>query len=351
VEGLRTGAADLDHDGKIALDELYEYVYERVLTSGYAKQTPHKWAQKVQGQIVVAHASSPDGTLPTISVPPVTEKRESSPDVLTIHSPIHLELVRVPAGKFLMGSTVKDNLAEETEIPQHIVDLPEFYIGKYPVTNIQYAAFVEATEHKAPEYWEDNKIPSGKEEYPVVQIDWCSAIAFCKWVSQKTGKDFTLPSEAEWEKAARGTDGRIYPWGNESPLVGRCNFKNFVGGTTLVGKYSPQSDSPYGCADMAGNVWEWTRSCLLKSDGLLLLLFESKRLSAYFVYPYDAKDGRENLRIDFCYRAARGGAFNSAHAHVRATYRHIGRILEAFALDNTVGFRVVCGFPQDTDDT
>jgi formylglycine-generating enzyme required for sulfatase activity len=404
VEGLRTGAADLDHDGKIALDELYEYVYERVLTSGYAKQTPHKWAQKVQGQIVVARALSPKVRLPawisealssgafsarlaavgelarlvegedkalvaaaraelkrvgeeddnpavrgaalgalgarspvarpvsSVAAPSVVERRESRPDVLTITSPIHLELVRVPAGAFLMGSDPgKDKDAEADEQPQHTLDLPGFYIGKYPVTNAQYAAFVEAMDHRRPKHWNHDGVPSGKEDHPVFYVSWDDALAFCQWLSRETGKDFTLPSEAEWEKAARGpvpsevegTDGRIYPWGNQSPTADLCNFALNVGGTTPVGTYSPQGDSPCGCADMVGNVWEWTRS--LWRD-----------------YPYDPEDGREDLEISDR-RVLRGGSFFNYEWDVRCAYRgRDGPDPRNFSF----GFRVVCGVPH-----
>jgi formylglycine-generating enzyme required for sulfatase activity len=379
VEGLRTGAADLDGDGKIVLDELYKYVYERVMTSGYAKQTPHKWAQKVEGQIVVARSPRPpartaglppdlqravesrfnwmregavsglerlmrgregemaqaarealerlaDDENPRVAAaatralgigekspqegpafpppPPVIKKPrlDPKPDALTITAPIHLELVRVPAGEFLMGSDPeKDEDAYDDEQPQHTIDLPEFAIGKYPITNVQYAAFVQATGHRAPKHWEKGEIPSGKGDHPVVYVSWDDAMAFCEWLSQETGKGFVLPSEAEWEKAARGTDGRIYPWGDEPPTADLCNFGKNVGGTTPVGKYSPKGDSLYGCADMAGNVWEWTRSL-------------------YKDYPYDSGDGRENLESDGR-RVVRGGAFYAPENLVRCASR------------------------------
>ena len=378
VEGLRTGKADLDGDGKIVLDELYDYVYERVMTSGYAKQTPHKWARKVEGQIVVARSPRPpartaglppdlqravespvnwmregavsglerlmrgrEGEMaqaarealeqlagdensrvaaaaaralgigeklpkeePAPQPPPPTIEKPEQPDVLTITSPIHLELVRVPAGEFLMGSDpAEDEHASDWEQPQHTIDLPEFAIGKYPITNAQYAAFVQANGHRAPKHWEDGEIPSGKKDHPVRYVSWHDAMAFCEWLSQETGKGFVLPSEAEWEKAARGADGRIYPWGDEFPTAELCNFNDNVGDTTPVGNYSPEGDSPYECADMAGNVLEWTRS-LWGED-----------------YPYDPGDGREDLEAAGR-RVLRGGAFYDFSRYVRCAFRY-----------------------------
>ena len=157
-----------------------------------------------------------------------------------------------------MGSDPKvDTDALEDEQPQQRVYLDGYWMGKTPVTNAQYAAFVKATGHQAPGHWQSSTIPSGKEHHPVVNVSWEDAAAFCTWASQVTGREVRLPTEAEWEKAARGTDGRIYPWGNQAPDKSRCNFAGNENGTTPVGQYSPQGDSPYGCVDMAGNVWEW----------------------------------------------------------------------------------------------
>ena len=108
----------------------------------------------------------------------------------------------------------------------------------------------------------------------MVNVSWDDAVDFCRWLSEATHRSFRLPSEAEWEKAARGSDGRIYPWGNQAPDEKRCNFGTKVGDTTPVGKY-PDGASPCGALDMAGNVWEWTGSI-------------------YKPYPYAPDDGRED---------------------------------------------------------
>ncbi len=186
------------------------------------------------------------------------EERKRKEQTITLAPGVTMEFVRVPAGAFLMGSDPKrDKQAQPDEQPQHTVTLDEYRIGKYPVTNRQYQAFVQASGQKAPDHWENNTIPAGKENHPVVYVSWQAASDFCAWAAKISGARVRLPSEAEWEKAARGTDGRVYPWGDQAPDAQRCNFNNNVNDTTPVGKYSPQGDSPYGCADMAGNVWEW----------------------------------------------------------------------------------------------
>jgi formylglycine-generating enzyme required for sulfatase activity len=196
-------------------------------------------------------------------------ENENIPELLTIElaPEVHMEFVPVPAGKFIMGSDKsKDEEARDDEFPQHNVTLSAYWIGKYPVTNLQYRAFVEAKGVTAPTHWEGGKIPDGKETHPVVNISWQDAEAFCQWAttllqastSASLAKKIRLPTEAEWEKASRGTDGRLFPWGNEMPDDKRCNYTELVGDTTPVGQYSPQSDSPYGCVDMVGNAWEWT---------------------------------------------------------------------------------------------
>jgi len=156
-------------------------------------------------------------------------------------------MVWVPPGPFLMGSDKgRDPQAYDDELPQHRVMLPGYWIGRYPVTVAQFRAFVEASGYQP----KDSDSLNGPDNHPVVYVTWHDALPFCRWLSERTGLPVTLPSEAEWEKAARGTDGRIYPWGNGPPDESRCNFAG--GRTTPVGRYSPKGDSPYGCVDMAG---------------------------------------------------------------------------------------------------
>lgn len=152
-----------------------------------------------------------------------------------------MDLVLVPAGTFLYGT---DKEAHE---------LPEFWIGKAPVTNAEYARFVAATGHEPPEHWPGETPPKEIADHPVTHVSWHDAMAYAEWQGKR------LPIEEEWEKAARGTDGRAYLWGDWQE--GCCNTKEAgIGTTTPVGRYSPDGDSPYGGVDMAGNVFEWTAS-------------------------------------------------------------------------------------------
>jgi formylglycine-generating enzyme required for sulfatase activity len=225
------------------------------------------------------------------------------------------EMVLIPAGDFLMGSDPSvDKYAQEDEQPQHTLYLPDYYLAKTPMTNAQYAAFVQATGHKQSRHWKGEKPPRGKEDHPVVHVSWHDAVAYCNWLAEVTGRPYRLPSEAEWEKGARGTDGRLWPWGNQWDAK-RCNIGGR--GTTPVGAYL-QGASPYGLLDMAGNVWEWTRS-------------------AYKDYPYDPEDGREDLEFA-ARRVLRGGAFDLNAWYVRCAFRG-GTDLVYFS--RYYGFRVV----------
>jgi formylglycine-generating enzyme required for sulfatase activity len=153
-----------------------------------------------------------------------------------------------------MGTPDSNRDADRDEMPQHTVTLDEFYIARYEVTTAQWAAFVRATG------WEGSLASlDNPDDHPVNYVHWDDAAAFCAWASAVTGRNVHLPTEAQWEKAARGTDAREYPWGDAAPTCDLCNCyseRACVNETSRVGAY-PLGDSPYGCADMAGNVWEW----------------------------------------------------------------------------------------------
>ncbi len=167
-----------------------------------------------------------------------------------------------------------------------------------------------ATGHEAPPSWSERTPLYSEGDQPVVNVSWYDAIDYCQWLSEMVGRDYGLPSEAEGEKAARGTEGRIYPWGDRWE-IGRCNsLQSGLEKTTPVHTYL-QGASPYGVMDMAGNVAEWTRS-----------LWGSNPGKPDFKYPYKANDGRENLAARRqVLRALRGGAFRDVRRHVRCASR------------------------------
>jgi formylglycine-generating enzyme required for sulfatase activity len=159
---------------------------------------------------------------------------------------------------------------------------------------------VKETAHPPPRVWKGRTYPERLGRHPVADVSWHDARAYCEWLSQKTGRPYRLPTEAEWEKAARGTDGRVYPWGDEFDTV-KCNSdEDHILGTTPVGQYSPGGDSPYGAADMVGNVWEWCSTLERK-------------------YPY-RPDDREDLDAEG-ERVLRGGSFYQDRSVVRCAYR------------------------------
>lgn len=173
-------------------------------------------------------------------------------------------MVYVPAGEFMMGQTDEekkwliDQIGEKdynsfysNETPLHKVYLDGYWMGKYQVTFAQYDRYCDETKIERPddEGW-------GRENRPVINVSWDETAAYCEWLSQQTGLQFKLPTEAQWEKAARGNDQRKYPWGSPEPDKDLANFSLNVGKTTPVGSYSTGA-SPYGLLDMAGNVWEW----------------------------------------------------------------------------------------------
>ena len=172
------------------------------------------------------------------------------------------DMVLIPAGEFLRGSDKVDTEGKGAEFgtvkpwyldehPQHKASLPNYFIDKVEVTQAAYKQFVDATGSRPPENWPAGTIPAGRENYPVTSVNWYDAERFCRW----TGK--RLPTEAEWEKAARGTDGRDYPWGNEFDSTKANTGDTGVGDLSPVGTFEA-GKSPYGVYDMSGNAWEWT---------------------------------------------------------------------------------------------
>lgn len=275
-----------------------------------------------------------------------------------------MEFVNVPGGEFMMGST--DDQADAAmeacnatfdcpqalfrkEVPQREVYLDEYWIGQTEVTNEQYRAFVETGGYddeslwtetgwkwrdsegvSAPQCWDEAHLT--QPELPVVCVSWYEAVAYARWLARETGLDVRLPTEAEWEKAARGTAGRTWPWGEESPDGNRANYcddncpyrwkdEDVDDGykyTAPVGSYAAGA-SPYGALDMIGNVGEWT---------------SSKNMD----YPYDASDGREDPEDSSDYRSLRGGMWRYPKILLRCAARDS-------ALPNSrteyFGFRVV----------
>jgi formylglycine-generating enzyme required for sulfatase activity len=159
------------------------------------------------------------------------------------------EMVTIPAGSFIMGT----NQRLPDEGPEHTVTLKEYRIDRYEVANAQYKRFVDATRRQPPDYWKNGRYPKGKSRHPVTYVSWYDATAYCHWDGKR------LPTDEEWEKAARGPHGRTFPWGDEFdkhkanvPALG-------IGDTTPVGSFET-GKSYYGLYDMSGNVWEWTGS-------------------------------------------------------------------------------------------
>jgi len=242
-----------------------------------------------------------------------------------------MEFVRIPAGEFLMGSDEAE-LKKAKCSPRHPVKLDTYFIGRYPATNREYQRFIDAhpkypipasTLPEAQPYcWNPitRRYPDGLADCPVVLVSWKDALDYCRWLSQTNKYAFCLPSEAEWEKAA-GWDAttntcRRYPWGSEFEN-GRCNIGSKQ--LTSVNQYSPKGDSPYGLADMVGNIWQWTSSY-------------------YWRYPYDPQSRRDKQDYDGR-RVSRGGAYNAPFTKAHCAWRE--RFAASLRQPN-LGFRLIC---------
>ena len=220
------------------------------------------------------------------------------------------EMVAIEEGQFSMGGREEDS--PDNERPTHPVHLSYYYIGNTPVTNQEYREFVNCTGYKAPIHWQRGTYPTGLAKHPVVNVSYHDAKAYANW------KEARLPTEAEWEKAARGNDERLYPWGNRFVDGERCNSNNMVGTTLPVDEF-PLGRSPFGCWDMSGNVYEWC---------------EDYYEAGYYDFspvanPKGPAGGQE--------RVIRGGYFSETRPNVRTTHR--SSAAETHTREN-VGFRL-----------
>lgn len=236
-------------------------------------------------------------------------------------------LIDIPAGPFLMGTPEGDlsALAKQyggtresyrEESPRHTLELGAFAIAQVPVTNALYAAFVAATGATPPVRWRGSAPQAELHNHPVVDVTWSDATAFCVWLRRQTGRAYRLPSEAEWERAARGLDGRRFPWGDEFD-AGRANTREAGRFATTAIRTYADGASADGVYDMAGNVWEWTSS-----------------LDAG--YPYRADDGREAAEAAGR-RILRGGCYANPQGYARCACRF--RLLPGVRNEFT-GFRL-----------
>ena len=297
---------------------------------------------------------------PGIRIEPESKKPGQSielvpPNLLRITDPIHLDLVRVPAGEFLMGTRSSDierllglyggkREEYEWETEQFQLALPEFYIAKTMVTVEQFEAFVKDTGYQTTAeeqdggcvrtdgHWECVRDASWREprgpgsdtgnklRHPVTQVSFYDGQAFCDWLKGPSnpdvqsfldakGWDLRMPTEAEWERAARGPQGRVFPWGDEAPDGHRCNFGMRLKDTTPVDAY-PNGQSKDGVFDMAGNVWEWT-----------MTRWNSTKDEPPYPYPYHPDQNREDPNQEGP-RVMRGGSFHDKPWEIRCAFRH-----------------------------
>ncbi|MBN1967260.1 MAG: SUMF1/EgtB/PvdO family nonheme iron enzyme [Anaerolineae bacterium] len=298
------------------------------------------------GWVVSLHTTAPPEPEPIMVVEEAALPSARIPDRPDlVLNPLEPDLVTIPAGAFMMGST-PDQVAMlnklygagwfESEMPEQRVLLASYQIGTYPVTVGDFRVFIESGGYRDARFWtqtgwawrEQNGITmpdmwegsewTDDDLLPVIGVSWHEAFAYCRWLASVTGQPYRLPTEAEWEKAARGTDGRIYPWGDDW-RAGCSNTKEAgIGHTTPVGSFSPAGDSPYGVVDMSGNVWEWC---------------QTKWRATYRQREDNAPEGSAD-------RVLRGGSWLNLRIGARTANR--SRLAPSQRL-NGWGFRVVCG--------
>ena len=239
------------------------------------------------------------------------------PSDQTLPSTDSVPMVLIPAGEFLMGSPESETLAHDDEKPQHRVNLDAYYIDIYEVTNSLYANCVKSEACSSPRdvssktrvsYYDNPDFGN----YPVIWVDWNQARSLCQWRGAR------LPTEAEWEKAARGIDGKSYAWGDKTPDCNFANFRGCVNDTSQVGSYS-LGVSPYSVFDMAGNVWEWVQ------DWYQIPYYASLSAWSNPLGP-NSGDGR----------VLRGGSWASTEGFMRSAHRNS---FDASETNDGIGFR------------
>ena len=231
--------------------------------------------------------------------------------------------IYIAEGTFWMGSPAGAEIPQH-ETPQYEVSLPAYRIGKFPVRNCEFEEFIRQTRRQVSSSmrWNGQRVPKGLENYPVIGVDWYEAVAYCEWLRENTGRKYSIPNEAQWEKACRGGNKSIYPWGDEFDPK-RCNHNQ--PGLSQVDKYPAQNE--FGCFDLVGNIRQWT--CTLWGE---------KRITPDLKYTYPWKDdGRNDLKASReIYRVVRGSTWER---DVRS-HRCSARRAEAPELRGMIGFRV-----------
>ena len=355
LEGLRKGMADLNSDGIIPASELYAYLDERVFSAAQMKghqQRPVMWTLAAEKGEFVFFTNRGNEVVNAVASPPsivsqaltqvedelkalqdqerqmdeqarqaeqLAEKKrqiEEKKKKLQEAKKFRELLVLIPAGEFQMGST--EGAADEK--PVHRVHLDDYYLDKYEVTTARYGQFMAATGHREPDNW-SLVSQTNAQDRPVIGVDWHDAEAYCRWAGKR------LPTEAEWEKAARGTDGRTYPWGNAAPISSLANygkdFRNVINNNyyaerlTPVGSYE-EGKGPFGIYDLAGNVWEW--------------------VADWYDVDYYSRSPAQNPKGPPTgeYRVLRGGSWRGDPQGVRSADRLYDRPADR---DNNIGFR------------
>ncbi|MEO1996057.1 MAG: formylglycine-generating enzyme family protein [Planctomycetaceae bacterium] len=291
-----------------------------------------RWILQGKWLLIVGVYAAAAGSAPEDRGVWAAEQKKSPPAATNVRD--GAEMVLIPAGRFSMGTTDEEIDAQfadtglpndwkkhaRDEQPRHVRTVKAFYLYKYEVTNAQYKKFIDARQHRAPPHWGGNSFPQGKQDHPVVEVSWDDAQAYCTWAGTR------LPSEVQWEYAARGADaedgktaGRVFPWGKawdrrlsnnaslhaDKELTDAATWNTWYKAqpesslplTSQVGAF-PKSVSPFGMHDMAGNAWEWC---------------------AGFQNPYPKLDSNGEAKSKL--RARRGGSWANVALHIRSADR------------------------------